>query len=738
MTSVKPLHIVVIEDDADTRSNLCDILELDDHRVEMAGSAAEALARPDWSSVSAIILDRGLPDSTADELLPRLRSIAPNAAVIIVTGYSDLGGAVSALRQGATDYILKPIAAEELKARLRHIASYREAQEALRIAERRSRILIQNSSDVITALDRDGTILYQSPSIERMLGYSSDVRVGQNVFRDAIVHPDDLLLKRAFLDETTRRRGVQITAEFRLRHADGTWRHIEAVGQDLLDVPGVEAIVASYRDITERKRSEEALRASEERFRRLFEAGIVGIGTSDRDGNWLEANDELLRILDYSRGELEAGEVRRTEMTPSKYWPLDEQGIAEAINYGACSPYEKEYIRKDGALVPVLIGYARLGRGGDKYICIVLDLSEIKRADREVRRERDFIEGLIEAAPAMVLVLDPAGRIRRSNRFAEDLCGYPAGSLSNRDFFETLLPAREKASLREAFVHSNGDTLATGTSNTIITRGGQEREVRWSHRILKDAESKVTGILAIGQDITDLREAQERALRAERLAAIGQMVAGLAHESRNALQRSQACLEMLALHVQDRPKALDLITRLQRAQDDLHYLYEGVREYAAPIRLERCICNLAEVWHEAWATLEPLHAGRSARLREDCDGTHLGCAADPFRLGQVFRNIFENSLAACRDPVEVDIGCSDTKLNGQSAVKIAICDNGPGLGAQDLDRIFEPFYTTKTKGTGLGMAIVRRIIDAHGGTIEVGTRVDRGAEFIITLPRGKP
>src|SRR5947209_2674303 len=107
MEPAAPLRILVIEDDADTRANLRDILELDDHQVELAGSAAEAFRRDDWSSIAAVILDRKLPDATADELLPRLRMAAPDAAVLVVTGYADLEGAILALREGATDYILK-------------------------------------------------------------------------------------------------------------------------------------------------------------------------------------------------------------------------------------------------------------------------------------------------------------------------------------------------------------------------------------------------------------------------------------------------------------------------------------------------------------------------------------------------------------------------------------------------------------------------------------------------------
>src|SRR5690349_7107382 len=116
MPSESDVRVLIVDDDADTRSNLCDILELDQFQIETAGTVAEALNRTDWDRISAVILDRRLPDGNAEELLPRLRNLAPEAAVLIVTGYADLQGAIAALRQGAADYILKPINPDALRA----------------------------------------------------------------------------------------------------------------------------------------------------------------------------------------------------------------------------------------------------------------------------------------------------------------------------------------------------------------------------------------------------------------------------------------------------------------------------------------------------------------------------------------------------------------------------------------------------------------------------------------------
>ncbi|MGH7174658.1 MAG: ATP-binding protein [Gemmataceae bacterium] len=233
-----------------------------------------------------------------------------------------------------------------------------------------------------------------------------------------------------------------------------------------------------------------------------------------------------------------------------------------------------------------------------------------------------------------------------------------------------------------------------------------------------------------------LKRAQERALQAERLAVIGQMMAGLAHESGNALARSQACLEMLAMEVEDRPAALDLIGRIQKAQNHLQQLYEEVRNYAAPLKLQRQPHSLRSIWRQAWSSLADRRLGRAATLREESENVDLVYPVDAFRLEQVFRNILDNALAACKDPVEISVSCSMAALDGQPALRIAVRDKGPGLSAEQRQRLFEPFFTTKTKGTGLGMAIAERIVEAHGGRIAAGTPAGPGAEIQLLLPRG--
>ncbi|HEX5442612.1 MAG TPA: ATP-binding protein, partial [Pirellulales bacterium] len=217
--------------------------------------------------------------------------------------------------------------------------------------------------------------------------------------------------------------------------------------------------------------------------------------------------------------------------------------------------------------------------------------------------------------------------------------------------------------------------------------------------------------------IIEMREAGQRVAHVERLAAMGQMLTVLSHESRNQLQVAMVCLELLALEVAGRPQALETVRKIERAHQHLLQLHEDVRGYAAPVQLHRERHDILAIVLDAWNSMLPLRKGRAARLNLEHDGNPLCCAVDPPRLEQVFRNILENALAACADPVEITCGLREVESDGLRTVQIVLQDNGPGLSREQKRKIFDPFYTTKSNGTGLGMVICKQIVEAHGGTI---------------------
>lgn len=231
------------------------------------------------------------------------------------------------------------------------------------------------------------------------------------------------------------------------------------------------------------------------------------------------------------------------------------------------------------------------------------------------------------------------------------------------------------------------------------------------------------------------QETAERTEQMERLVVVGRSFTGLAHESRNALQRGQANLEMLSLELQDQPELLKLAIRAQRALEEIHHLFGEVRDYSAPLHLEIQQSDLAIQWSQVWDELEISHPDKLVQFNESVRSADTLCDIDEFAMRQVFRNIFENAISACPNPGQIDVKCRDTELNLQPAIEISVRDNGPGLSKEQIDQIFDPFFTSKRAGTGLGMAIAKEIVAAHGGGVTARNTFDSGAEIVLCIPR---
>jgi PAS domain S-box-containing protein len=583
--------------------------------------------------------------------------------------------------------------------------------------------------------DRAGRYLLVNRRFEVLNGITADEVVGKS--------PDDLFPRQTAEilranDRMVLERGKPLELEEVVTREDGPHTYL-ATKFPLLAADGtVYAVGGIATDISERKRAEWALLASEQRFRTLCHCSPIGIFLTDDAGHNTYTNPRCQEIYGFTP------EEAMGEGWSRFIHPEDRTGVLEEWSHTAAAggEFSMEYrtLRPGGTVRWVHDRAAPLLSDEGTvigHVGTVEDITERKHAEEALRRERDFAEAVIATAQAIVLVLDRRGRIVRVNPFLGRITGCGPDEVRGEDWFPTFVPPPDGSRARDAFLQALAAEGGNHISYPILTRDGRCRRIEWANRVLDGFEGEAY-LLAIGHDITALEEAQQRALQAERLAAIGQMVAGLSHESRNALHRSQVCLEMLTLEVEDRPEALSLIARLQAAQDDLYHLFEDVRSYAASIHLEVRACDLAEVWREAWAQLAPMRRGREDTLIEVTDGVDLHCTVDPFRMGQVFRNILDNALSASAGPARIVIGCDRTDLDDQPALRVAVRDHGPGLSPEQRQRIFEPFFTTKTRGTGLGMAITKRIVEAHGGRIAVGETGGPGAEILITLPRGLP
>ena len=246
---------------------------------------------------------------------------------------------------------------------------------------------------------------------------------------------------------------------------------------------------------------------------------------------------------------------------------------------------------------------------------------------------------------------------------------------------------------------------------------------------LKDAHERLHGEVARLRD--ELRRKNEELRRRERLAALGEMAAGLAHEIRNPLGGIALYASMLERELAANPKVNTAASRICLGVRTLERLVSEILDFAQEHRLERSNCSLRDLLLALDDAVQPWATESSGEFSYEEGDAEINC--DRHKLHQVLLNLVMNGLQAASPGGKVRL--SWTAANG--GVEIEIVDNGPGIPEADLHKIFNPFFTTKASGTGLGLAIVHRIIEAQGGTIRAGNRAEGGARFVIRLPAGE-
>ncbi len=382
-------------------------------------------------------------------------------------------------------------------------------------------------------------------------------------------------------------------------------------------------------------------------------------------------------------------------------------------------------------------------RAVDFDLAIIQDAYQAESVAMRIAQERDFAEDVIETAQALVMMIEADGRIVRTNQVLAKQLGWSSkqAEMDNGPTLSWLdLIAQDDHQTVIQFIRS----AVAGVSPPPIEvplrfKDSAPIYVRWHARnyertAISSSEKPPVQplVLCVGQDVTELTEAQLRLVRSERLAAIGQTMTGLAHESRNAFQRSQAALETLALELEERPNAAKLVERIQRAHDHLLHLYEEVLQFARPVRLDLQKLEIHGLIQQTWDHIRMASSEKKIQLLLKSTEPHE-LQGDPFALEQVFRNLLENAIEASPDGSCIELSVSEHWLGASRGVEVRVRDFGVGLKPEAIERAFEPFFTTRVRGTGLGLPIARRMVESHGGTL-VLTAQQPGTCAIVTLP----
>jgi PAS domain S-box-containing protein len=435
-------------------------------------------------------------------------------------------------------------------------------------------------------------------------------------------------------------------------------------------------------------------------------------------------------------------------MTPAEWVPASQQAMLRMRAAGSCEPFEKEYFRKDGSRLPVLVGAAALGR--DEAVAFVLDLTERKRAEGrqkllldERRRAEYLTRQVFESSPDGVTIVGRDCRYQRVNPAherhwgvpAEEIVGKHVGDVLGMDVFEnTIRPHLDRCFAGDEVSYAEWFTSSSGRRYMAIT-----------YSPMRPEGEQVEAVLVISRDLTGhvhaeeaLREAQMELAHVNRVTTMGQLTASIAHEVNQPIAsmvtNAGAALRWLAADPANLYEVRQALTRIvkdgKRAGDVIGRIRTLIKN--VPPQKDRLDINET--------ILEVISLTRGELLRNGISlETQLADVAliqgDRVQLQQVILNLIINAIQAMSD---VAAGsrelCISTGTDAADDVLVAVRDSGPGLNRESCDRLFDAFYTTKAGGMGMGLSICRSIVEAHGGRVWATANEPHGAVFQFTLP----
>lgn len=453
--------------------------------VERLQAAAETLSE---NNFDVILLDLGLPDSQGLETFTHLHQFAREIPKIILSGLTDESLALQAVHHGAQDYLVKGTTGFVSAARaIRYAIERQKAQAAVRASEERFRAMIENGLDDISLLDANGTLLWESPSVIRSLGYPVDTFVGKNIFE--IVHPEDQGWTGDLYAKVLQAPGSREAGIFRLRHADGSWRWIEAIVTNMVNNPSVQAVVVNYRDITERKQAEETVRS----LARFPEENPSPILRVEKEGRILYANsaarEQWLAGWELSVNDQlpEEWRARATDVFQTNTKGSSDISIQERIYEITIAPFQES-------------GYVNIyGR----------DITERKRAEAALRSSETRYRGIFDGVQDAIFVEDLDGNILDVNRRACEIFGYTHAEFIAKHV-KDIVPAEEhmirlwedeNISLEHSYETVN--VRANGEQFPVEIRGG----------FYEFGDRKL--FLVVLRDITERKQGEEKLRKSE-------------------------------------------------------------------------------------------------------------------------------------------------------------------------------------------------------------------------------
>ena len=679
-----------------------------------------------------------------DEYLARIQRDGAAQGLMLVqtrTGEKRIWEYHNTLRiEGVVEPIVRGIAHD--------ITEQKQLERALRESEERWRAYIEQANDLIFALDASGRVTLANRALCSTLGYAAEELVGTSPLEfiaPEVRDPAMSALKRVFGGEEVERFEAEAIARDQRRIV------LEIRGRTFRKDGKIVGTLHIARDVTERKRAEEELRQLKEFNERIVQNMAEGITVENAAGYFTFVNPAAARLLGYAPDEL-IGAPWTVVVPP------DQQAIVQAADerrtQGQVDRYEAQLVCKDGTRRFVLVaGTPRFESG--KFagsLAVFTDITERKRAEEALQEANARFVALVEGMPDVVYLKDAHGCNLYVNKAYEDFAGTSRPNIVGKSDDE-IMPPELATQCRQSDVQvlQQGGTLRSEECHT--DRAGN---LIWYETIkcpILDTTGNVSGLVGVSRDITErkraeavlqeyserlgqmveartreLRDAQEQLIRQERLTVLGQIAGGIGHELRSPLGaiKNAVYLLNLSLPAPD-PEAQEILQILKCQVEASDRVIASLLDFARAQPPYRRETDLRETID---AALGRITVPENITVSRRFDDTFPALSVDPDQLEIAFSNLIRNAVQAMPGGGRLTI---DARSFGKE-ISISFSDTGVGIAPDVLDKLFQPMFSTKAHGIGLGLALCKLLVEGHGGRIEVTSQVGKGTTFVVYLP----
>ncbi|MGG1517322.1 PAS domain S-box protein [Paenibacillus oryzisoli] len=473
------------------------------------------------------------------------------------------------------------------------------------------------------------------------------------------------------------------------------------------------------------------LAESEQRYRSLIEHNLAGIVTCDMQGHILSMNQAMERILGYTEQELTGRSIQELAVIDSSAEsPVTSDSLLKQTDNFMLRAQHKngEWIELGVKNVPIIVD-----SGQEGVYLIARDITQLNREreermhmEKELRETKELLESLITHTTDAICMMDTQGCVISVNKAHEQIFGWSFEELLHKPL--PIYPAFLEEQRTEMYDMLRAGKQITGLESVRLRKDGQVIHVSVTKTPIRNAQGDIIGFSAITRDITERKQTEELLRKSDKLAVAGQLAAGLAHEIRNPLTSLRGFLQLLQHDMKDKKHYFDIMLS---ELDRINFIVSEFLVIAKPEAIQYKKGNLTSILHSVTALLETQAVLGGAVLTLDFEEDIPDIVCSEMHLKQLFINLVKNALEAISKDGRVHITVS---MAGPDLIRVRTEDNGCGIPEERVKQLGEPFYTTKEKGTGLGLMMCFKIVEAHRGQLHIESTVGHGTTIDVLLP----